>query len=289
MIRPCPPDLKQWTKLHNFTGIHETADFSISFDLNTGALTSLLQKTSGKDWASPVNPLGWLRYQTFSAADYERFFRQYILLSQQNNGWSREDFTKPGLELATPLSRFWQPHITASYQHQNVNSTRFLFLLSAEPQSVTDYGCPQDFVLEYSFAAGSQSVQIDLQWFHKPATRLPEAVWFSFAPDTTAAGDWYIEKLGAEISPLEVVEFGNRHLHASGKYVRWHHEGHQLKINSLDAPLVAPGQPSLLDFNNNQPDLKQGMHFNLLNNLWGTNFPMWFEEDCRFRFKLDFE
>jgi hypothetical protein len=26
------------------------------------------------------------------------------------------------------------------------------------------------------------------------------------------------------------------------------------------------------------------MHFNLYNNVWGTNFPMWYEDDARFRF-----
>jgi len=43
----------------------------------------------------------------------------------------------------------------------------------------------------------------------------------------------------------------------------------------------------MLDFNNSQPDLSKGMHFCLLDNLWGTNFPMWFEEDCRFRFTVE--
>ncbi|HQK04714.1 MAG TPA: hypothetical protein PK558_01910, partial [Anaerolineaceae bacterium] len=53
-----------------------------------------------------------------------------------------------------------------------------------------------------------------------------------------------------------------------------------------DSPLVALGARSLLDFNNDQPDTRQGAHFCLFNNLWGTNFPMWFEEDCRFRFDI---
>lgn len=61
-----------------------------------------------------------------------------------------------------------------------------------------------------------------------------------------------------------------------------------MRIFPLDSPLVAPGEPSLLDFNNRQPNLEKGLHFCLWNNLWGTNFPMWFEEDCRFRFKIDF-
>jgi hypothetical protein len=65
--------------------------------------------------------------------------------------------------------------------------------------------------------------------------------------------------------------------------------GANLRIAALDSPLVAPGQRSLLDFNNNQPEMGGGVHFSLLNNLWGTNFPMWFEEDCRFRFELTLE
>jgi hypothetical protein len=69
----------------------------------------------------------------------------------------------------------------------------------------------------------------------------------------------------------------------------WQRQKSRLRISSLDAPLVAPGKPSLLDFNNELPQMTDGMHFNLLNNIWGTNFPMWFEEDCRFRFELTLE
>ncbi|MBK8049113.1 MAG: hypothetical protein IPK16_19555 [Anaerolineales bacterium] len=68
------------------------------------------------------------------------------------------------------------------------------------------------------------------------------------------------------------------------------HQGRkgQLKISSLDAPLVAPGQPALLRLHNRQPPLTEGMHVLLFNNLWGTNFTMWSAESGRFRFVLDF-
>ena len=66
---------------------------------------------------------------------------------------------------------------------------------------------------------------------------------------------------------------------------RSYREGDQeLVIETLDAPLVAPGEPSLLNFNNIQPALEKGFHFNLYNNVWGTNFPMWYDDDARFRF-----
>ena len=95
-----------------------------------------------------------------------------------------------------------------------------------------------------------------------------------------------MEKLGAWVSPLDVIRNGSRHLHATGKGVRWQREGQGLQIESLDAPLVAPGQRSLLDFTNRLPVMRKGVHFLLLDNLWGTNFPMWFDEDARFRFTL---
>jgi hypothetical protein len=48
----------------------------------------------------------------------------------------------------------------------------------------------------------------------------------------------------------------------------------------------SPGAPSLMNFHDGQPPLRQGMHFNLYNNVWGTNFPMWWEGDFKARFQI---
>jgi hypothetical protein len=96
--------------------------------------------------------------------------------------------------------------------------------------------------------------------------------------------------MGRLVSPLDVVPNGNRKLHGVGEGVFYYEEDRpKLNIQTLDAPLVAPGDPSLLDFNNEQPRLENGMHFNLYNNVWGTNFPMWYDEPARFRFNLNFD
>jgi hypothetical protein len=97
-----------------------------------------------------------------------------------------------------------------------------------------------------------------------------------------------MEKMGQSISPLDVVHNGNRKLHAVGRGVFYSDDKNELAIETLDAPLVAPGAPSLLIFDNEQPAVEKGMHFNLYNNVWGTNFPLWYEEDARFRFALRF-
>jgi hypothetical protein len=57
-------------------------------------------------------------------------------------------------------------------------------------------------------------------------------------------------------------------------------------VETLDAPVVALGEKSPLNFSTSQPDLAGGVHCNLFNNAWGTNYIMWYGEDMRFRFIL---
>jgi len=71
-----------------------------------------------------------------------------------------------------------------------------------------------------------------------------------------------------------------------GQAVHYREGTLELDIETRDAPLVAPGERSLLNFSNRQPPVKQGMHFLLYDNVWGTNFPMWYEDDARFEFAV---
>ncbi len=287
-IRPARPQFSDWEKGVFTDKPIELSQYTIQFNSSTGALVSLMTHFNTKNWADNSHSLGVLRYQTFSAEDYERFFHQYIRPEEQKNSWSREDFTKPGMESANPPSRFWQPIVDEQYMKTSAAETQYLFHLQADPRSTREYGCPQDFYLQFTFPQNEPEVKLELQWFEKPACRLPEAFWLTFKPQLSDDARWSIEKLGEYISPLDVVKNGNRHLHASGKGITCEDGKNGLEILALDSPLVAPGQPSLLNFSNEQPNLKGGMHFNLYNNIWGTNFPMWFEEDCRFRFTIHF-
>ena len=126
-------------------------------------------------------------------------------------------------------------------------------------------------------------MQITLQWFNKPAYRLPEASWFSFIPPVKD-GEWIIDKMGEPVNFRDVIKDGNRKMHASIYGVSYENIKNNCSIQSLDAPLVAPGKRTLLNFDNRLPDAKDGVHFCLHNNVWGTNFVMWFEEDMKYRF-----
>jgi hypothetical protein len=60
-------------------------------------------------------------------------------------------------------------------------------------------------------------------------------------------------------------------------------------VQPLDTPLVAPQSWDFMTFCRGLPDFEEGIRFNLHNNKWGTNFPMWWEGDfsARFRIGLD--
>ena len=50
------------------------------------------------------------------------------------------------------------------------------------------------------------------------------------------------------------------------------------------AGLAAPFGRRLLDWE--ESPQSQDMYFNLYNNIWNTNFPMWYSDDARFRFSV---
>lgn len=257
-----------------------TERFEIAFDPQTGAIIHMVDQASGFVWASQTSPLSLLIYEVFGQEDYDRFWGQYIRNpdSDLTRGWARQDFTKQGMTNSHHLE--WQPVVTAAYRNSNV---RMVFALTL-PEESHRFGAPKRLFLDYQFE--NEGIRVTLSWFEKPACRLPEAFWLSFSPNLEQADAWRFEKIGRLISPLDVVSRGARGLHAIDQRVMYQDETHSFELTTLDAPLVAPGRRSLLDFHDQLPDMRSGVHINLYNNVWGTNFPMWFEDDAVFRFRL---
>jgi hypothetical protein len=145
---------------------------------------------------------------------------------------------------------------------------------------------PQMMYLELLLPKSEPVIHLNFSWFQKPATRLPEALWLSFHPIAPDPNGWKLEKSGELVSPLDVVRSGNRHMHALSKGFGYEDQSGTFFVDTLDSPLVALGLKSPLHFSNDQPDLSAGVHCNLFNNAWGTNYIMWFGENMKFRFLL---
>lgn len=236
-----------------------------SYQLRFGAhgeITYLAQGT--QQIADSAHPLLKIVYEQFSGKDYADYFRKYNRLNVQ---WAIEDFTKPGME-------------NVATEHIKLFPIRTDVHISPECIVVTydfgrkDCGCPTR--MEACISVEKEQLHIDLAWFGKTPNRIAEAIWVEFSP---IGKHQKIRKLNEWIDPANVVPKGQHYLHGTDFGVRYD----ELEIQTLDAALVAPCEPSLLKFGD-KPSNMGKTFFNLYNNIWGTNFPMWYGEDARFRF-----
>ena len=96
------------------------------------------------------------------------------------------------------------------------------------------------------------------------------------------ADDVELTKLESRIKPSEVTLNGSRNLHAVQSV-----DFKQYSIINVHSPLVSFGRGKILEFDNKLESVKKdGISFVLQNNVWGTNFPLWYEDNVRFLFKI---
>ena len=264
----------------------ETAYFIVGIDPKSGAVRRLRNKQSKREWASIEHPLALFSYQTLSQQDYSRFFDSYVVSEED---WAKKDFGKPNIERFGAESRDWLPSVAALDVDEDDDGHHLLARLEVNDPEALRSGrasFPQKMYLEMMLPKAEPVIHMNFSWFQKPATRLPEALWLSFHPIAPDPKGWMLEKSGQPVSPLDVVQSGNRHMHAVSKGFGYKDDGGELFVETLDAPVVTLGTKSPLPFSKHQPDLSAGVHCNLFNNAWGTNYIMWFGEDMRFRFLL---
>lgn len=194
-----------------------------------GALISLVDGwSSNRQWASINNPIGELRYETFDWNNFQTFNAEY----NPGCGPPCGDFSKIGLDSASPVRGTHAPHVT---QVIHVSPCQVTVELAFDANLSVLYGAPQNASLSYSFD-NSFGVGITVNLDAKPATRLPEALWLRLNPLVTNASQWEIHVLESWISPNDVVVNGTATLHAVWQGVRNAPDG--LKMATLDAALV---------------------------------------------------
>jgi len=285
------PDVARYERIDHARAMHETPLFRLRFS-ESGAITHLEAGESGCTWAGDSNPLGLFLYEVFSLEEFQRFHDAYAIIDVD---WGRSDLGKVCLERAAcnyqeAVGRHqeWTPALEALYRRESDQSIAFLACLSGPAEACQRFGCPRRIFTEFTFSKSAPVLHVDFQFLDKDASRIGEGLWLSFRPLVAHPAGWTLHKMGQAVSPRDIVPGGNQYLHAVHPGVTYRDEERTLEIESPDAALCAPGERALLRFDNTPPDLAQGVHFNLCNNVWGTNFRSWYDEDSRFRFTLKF-
>lgn len=254
-------------------------------DRATGAIAALRDREGGV-LADADHPLALVRYQTFDEADYGAFYDK-LVPEPRDEWWAVLDNTKPGIDAAGAVSRWWvpAPGEVLVGEDPDDGATVVLVPLTFPAAAVGRFGAPPEAWTVVRLD-DRPTVGIELAWFDKPECRFPEATWWSANPPVADPTRWTMDKLGEAVSPLDVVRHGGRALHGVGSGLAYAGPDGTVHVRTLDAPLVAPGRPRLLDADPPVPDLAGGWHVLLHDNLWGTNFPMWNGGDATFRFSI---
>ena len=264
----------------------ETAHFLIGFDAKTGAITSLHNKATGREWASENNPIALLTYQTLSAEDYAHYQASYLITKAD---WAAKDFGKPNIERFGARREEWHPKSAGMRVEETPEAHRILVSMQFEDAEAFNSGraaFPRYVFTELVLPKAVPEIHLNVSWFGKPATRMPEALWLTFNPLVEDLKGWTMDKSGEWISPFDVVASGNRHMHAVLTGFQHQSGGNRFAVETVDTPVIALGERDPILFSNDQPDLSKGIHASLFNNCWGTNYIMWYGEDASARFVI---
>jgi hypothetical protein len=247
----------------------------MAVDTASGTLLRCVDTGSGLSLLG--SPVCVVRYQSYGDRAYADYLSHYVRRDQQQEWWVKPALTKPGLDAVHPwVLREWLPSVgdlrkISAGDRQGIEIAVDFDIDDPDIAS----GAPKGARIRYLYDLEARELHIEIFWPDKQPTRLPEAMWCSFeAPGPTAT--CHVRKLGRRVSVHDVVLGGSRTTHAIDGELRWTvPNGPGFEIASPDTPLVCIGQPRLLNDDAFAPSPGASVHFNLFNNLWGTNYPQW--------------
>ena len=246
--------------------------WSIALD-RTGAICHL--ERGGRVIADGKHRIGVFLYEAFSRNETDRYCKEYIETRYFPNleAISWELWDKPGIQCA--IDAYASAGATLEALRETDEGLQADMVVQSD--LVARFGCPARVTLDVKL--DEERVELAYRWSQKDACRVPEGIWLGMQP---AAGRYRVRKLGEWIDPAQTVRHGNRRMCATDWGVAWD----DLKIESSDAAVLSFGEPALWQCGDAVPDTAKGVWFNLVNNMWNTNFPMWYEDDALFRFTI---
>ena len=253
---------------------------TLAFDAS-GALSQLVD-SRGYAWVDAAKPTLALQYRSYASADIQTFFNGYV---QTNASWAHHDYGKPGLPSAAK-GNLWRVQPSAQVWIKQGAATRsptgsedvclFAVRSTFDPEASAEYGAPAVAWSIIEVQRDTLAVQVHL--LEKTTTRLPEAMFVQFqVRDPTAA--WAANKLGQWVTPAETVDGGSKHLHGvTERGLRVVVDGGRvMTIGATDAAVASFGalQAFPIPVDETPDTAADGSSFVLYDNLWGTNYVMW--------------
>ena len=265
---------------------------SIQFDVASGNIIMFTDsRVSNGSLASRGQPLAQIVYQTFNNKSYDAFLSEYLYTK---TSWADKDLGKHGLNVSA--LQLMSPSIKTMWSNLNKALMEYHFLVQLtfnDSTVVSEYGAPQTLWLEVMINNDTQ-LNLTLYIVNKTATRLPESLSLYFDPVAKDDSRMFVTKLGSLVDVDSVVKNGSQHLHSSQAVTYTNPSStKQIVFESLDTSVLCVGIPNPFPTPPSHPVENDGFAFNIFNNIWGTNYVMWYpyvEEDksSKYRFTMKY-
>lgn len=224
-----------------------------------------------------------IEYRVYTSRDYDFWFKHYTRNMDKNAVWGYPDFGRPLLKCVDgkyPEGRFYYKMDNAYVCEENAEIKVFVNLKCSN-MVCEMAGAPRDVQIIYTL--NCYGVKFDVIWSGKDANRLTEAIFLHLYPNTA---DFSMVKIGSRIDYNSTVSMGGRNMHAVEKCIIKNDFGNFDIINH-HSPLISIGNGKILEYDNKIESIKKdGVSYVLYNNVWGTNFPLWYEDNARFEFEI---
>jgi len=258
-------------KVENGPGEIVTGEWRLRLDTDTGDIAEITTP-QGRVIGGRDGHLFGFRYESYDSGELQRHLDTYL---QHREEWAILDHDRPGLDTArTARTQSFAPKLIGIGAS---NGTPCVVM--ALPQDAhRELGAPERVEMRAGALDGNR-LELAVTLRNKPANRMPEAGFVSFTPAHTAG--WLYRKMGLWQPGERIARRGGGQLQAVSAV-----RSGELTLEPLDTPLVAPAGSPFMPFCPEPPDLSRGLRFNVHNNKWGTNFPMWWEGDFTARYVL---
>ncbi|MHA4809082.1 glycoside hydrolase family 38 N-terminal domain-containing protein [Flavitalea flava] len=258
----------------------ENKYLKIQFDPAKGVISSIVEKSSGKEMVDAKSEYGFGQYlyERFSKEDAGNYVKTYVKASHE---WADDELGRPNLTEG--------PHVTAKGRGAKI-------IFSKTPVSVSAtllFGASTDLPHSYSITVSlyKNRPNLELIWNinSKPAESWPEAGWISL-PFRVNNPTFKLARLGAVVDPARDFIKGSNFDYCflnSGMCVI-DNTGNGFGLSTPDAPGVSLDRPGLWKYSRYFIPQKPNVFVNLYNNIWSTNFTEWIEGSWSVKISLWF-
>ncbi|MGO9110886.1 MAG: hypothetical protein ACLP9L_16820 [Thermoguttaceae bacterium] len=254
------------------TSTLDTPFYRAAFDLQRGAIASLVEKASGRELIDKTSQyaLGQFLHERFSRKEVDAFVAAYC---RHEGDWESNDFGKNGMPGPDKslYAAITPSHWTLAVDCNDVVDTARLVAGDVR-------GLAEGYTMEFTFPRHEPSVELKWSVNHKTPNPIPEGGWLCF-PFAVQEPQFTLGRLGAPIDPAtDIIPGTNRHLSAVSTGVAiTAADKAGVALCPLDSPLVSLDRPGLWKWSMDFVPQRPTVFVNLYNNMWNTNFRFWQE------------